>query len=156
PTVHVLGMPALRPTWWAHGCDPSWSSDDAWLGYRVPGASGQVPDRLRTLDVRTGRTYGISGVGPIAWTPGTGYAATPVTTVRPDCRAIQLSSPDGRQTSTVAGIPDLGSGSGPGSSPSCPITMLSWSPDARWLAIGAGPHGSVTGSVLLLEPLTHY
>ena len=108
-----------------------------------------------TLDVRTGRTHRIAGVGPIAWAPAPGYRATPVTSVRADCRAIQLSSPYGRQTFTVAGIPDLASGAHAGAG-GCPISILSWSPDGRWLAIGAGPHGGVTGSVLLLEPLTNY
>jgi WD40 repeat protein len=106
-----------------------------------------------TLDVTTGRTHQISGVGPVVWSPADGYEATPVTSVSADCRTIQLSRADGRDIHTLAGIPELQTTERPPRG-SCPVTILSWSPDGRWLAIGLGPSLGATGWMILLDPLT--
>ncbi len=156
PRVEVLQTgPRLQAVRTVPGCSPSWSPYGRWLAYRVPGPTPQSPDRPMTLDVATGRTTRISGVGPLAWSPASGYAETPVTNVSPDCRTIQLSGADGRTGNTLAGIPELQTNDRPPRG-SCPVTILSWSPDGRWLAIGLGPWQGATGWMILLDPLTQY
>jgi WD40 repeat protein len=132
----------------------TWAPDGRWLGVGVPGPTSQQPDAVATIDTATGVRHGVRALGPVTWAPGAGYAGTPLTTITPDCRAVQVSRPDGRDVRVLAGIPGLQEQTNPARR-GCPVWLLAWSPDARWLAIGLGPHDGTTGQVTLLEPLTH-
>ncbi len=141
----------IRPT---PGCDPVWSSDDAYISYvRVTSGVGGSATRM-VLSMGTGSTHPLPGAGPVAWGSSFAFAATPVTTINAGCTAIEVMDPTGSRSSILAGIPDM-SGVRTQWGSRCPVSMLSWSPDGRWLALATYGDEAYHDRAFVFDPLTH-
>jgi hypothetical protein len=98
--------------------------------------------------------FPVPGVGPLAWAPIDSYVITPVTTLAPDCVSVQAMDPSGGRRHLLATIPYLRPRPA-GSAASCGVTMMAWSPGARWLAAAIRPGGGSPDRVIVFEPRTH-
>ncbi len=153
-TVRVVAD-GLRPLFPAvTGCDPAWSADDTYVSYRIPGPGARVWGARVVLNTHLGVRFRLPGTGPVAWAPASGYAFSPVTTLAGDCQHVQVMDPRGGRRHVLAVLPELR----PGDlvpRPACPVKILAWSPDARWLAVAVGAGPGWPELVLLFEPLAH-
>ncbi len=145
------------------GCAPVWSRDDNYLAYRIPGAGGRFADQgFGVFNAHLDLRFPVTARWPATWAPSPGYAITPLTAVSPDGRAVQVMDPRGGQRRTLvpaALIDHAAAGpANPRLRPSFashgPITLLSWSPDGQWLAIGLGATGRSNGTAFLVDPLS--
>ena len=153
-TVRVVAE-GLRPLFPAvTGCDPAWSADDTYVSYRIPGPGARVWAARVVLNTHLGVRFRLPGTGPVAWAPATGYAFSPVTTLADDCQHVQVMDPRGGRPHVIALLPELRPVDlSPRSA--CPVKILAWSPDARWLAVAIAAGPGWPELVLLFEPLVH-
>jgi hypothetical protein len=135
------------------GCDPAWSPDDAHVAFLIGGSPGS-PQHRGLLDVHRGVRSPVPGAGPVIWAPPARYPLTPLTTLTSDCTAVQVMDADGRGASRVASIPFV-SPRRSGSAEGCQVTAMTWSTDARWLAVVIRPRDGSPDRVLVFEALTH-
>jgi WD40-like Beta Propeller Repeat len=137
-----------------HGCDPAWSPDGTYLSYLVPGASEREAGHRFVLNTHLDVRFEIPAAGPLVWAPANQYVLSPVTSLTLDCTSVQAMDPRGGRAHVVASIPFL-SKHRPGSAAPCQVTMIAWSPDARWLAVAIRPGPGVPDRVIAFEPRTH-
>jgi hypothetical protein len=148
------------------GCGPRWSPDDNYLAYRLPGggwdAGGMEAFGFGVLNTHVTVHFVVPGRWPVDWAPAPGYAITPLTAVSAKGDSIEIMDPRGGQRRTLVSAAAIRHAAAGPESPRLrpafrehgPITLLSWSPDGRWLAVGLGATRRDTGTAFLIDPLT--
>ncbi|HEY1331449.1 MAG TPA: hypothetical protein VGH10_08250 [Actinomycetota bacterium] len=142
----------FSPLYVGPGCDPRWSVTGRWLAYRIPaGASGAFfGGRVGVFDTQSDHRRILAGQWPPAWAPAGWDGAGSLTVAM--SRGIEALDPVSGARSLLVPVQRLSaftSDRHPG-----PITMLQWSPDGRWLAVGLGRGANQDGAVFVIDPRT--